>query len=89
MAMTRGYPAAASLTLRRGLRQAFASTSRTTRLVEAELAVVHLKQQLLNELPISQEGQHYQMSAMTGLGPSFERERYDMMRSAWLKYGCV
>lgn len=37
----------------------------------------------------SQEGQHYQLSSLTGLGPSFERERYDMMRSAYLKYGCV
>jgi hypothetical protein len=41
------------------------------------------------DLTSSQEGRHYQMSDLTGVGPSFERERYDMMRSAWLKYGCV
>lgn len=36
-----------------------------------------------------EEGQHYMMDALHGVGATFERERYDMMRSAWLKYGYV
>ena len=33
-----------------------------------------------------EEGRHYQLRTLTGQLESFERERYDMMRAAFLKY---